>query len=58
MPAQLDVFALAWIGGRGWGDVVGTYLVPTLIGNIIGGVTLVTALNHAQIVAGGGGEDA
>jgi formate/nitrite transporter FocA (FNT family) len=37
---------------------VGSYLVPTLIGNIIGGVTIVAALNHAQIVAGGGGEDA
>jgi formate/nitrite transporter FocA (FNT family) len=33
------------------------YLVPTLIGNTIGGVTLVAALNHAQVVAGGEGED-
>ncbi|HEY4758139.1 MAG TPA: formate/nitrite transporter family protein [Chthoniobacterales bacterium] len=28
------------------------YWLPTLAGNIIGGVTLVAALNHAQVVAG------
>lgn len=30
--------------------------MPTLIGNIIGGVSLVAALNHAQVTAGGGEE--
>jgi formate-nitrite transporter family protein len=29
------------------------YMLPTLIGNIIGGVSLVAAINHAQVVAGG-----
>jgi len=58
VAGAVDVFALAWIGARGWGDVVGSYLVPTLIGNTIGGVTIVAALHHAQIVAGGGGQDA
>ncbi len=33
------------------------FLLPALIGNIIGGVTLVAVLNHAQVMAGGGGED-
>ncbi len=28
------------------------YMLPTLIGNVIGGVALVAALNHAQVVAG------
>jgi formate/nitrite transporter FocA (FNT family) len=28
------------------------YLVPTLLGNIIGGVSLVAAINHAQVVSG------
>ena len=27
------------------------YMLPTLIGNIIGGVSLVAAINHAQVVA-------
>ena len=38
-------------GPSGWGDYAG-FLVPTLLGNIVGGVTLVAALNHAQVVAG------
>ena len=58
IAGAVNVFALAWVGSRGWGDVAGSYLVPTLIGNTIGGVTIVAALNHAQVVAGGGGEDA
>ena len=33
------------------------FLLPALLGNIIGGVTLVAVLNHAQVMAGGGGED-
>lgn len=52
-----DGFVLAWAGEKGWGDVLGTFIAPTLLGNIIGGVTLVAALNHAQVVAGGQGED-
>lgn len=31
---------------------LGNYWLPTLAGNVIGGVTLVAALNHAQVVAG------
>jgi formate/nitrite transporter FocA (FNT family) len=27
-------------------------MCPTLLGNILGGVSLVSALNHAQVVAG------
>ena len=57
IAGSVEVFALAWANEKGWGEVVTRFLVPTLIGNIIGGVTLVAALNHAQIVAGGGGED-
>jgi formate-nitrite transporter family protein len=32
------------------------YWLPTLAGNVVGGVTLVAALNHAQVVAGGDDE--
>jgi formate/nitrite transporter FocA (FNT family) len=30
---------------------VGNYMMPTLLGNIIGGVSLVAVLNHAQVAA-------
>lgn len=37
---------------------VGQFLLPTLAGNIVGGVSLVAVLNHAQVVAGNGGPKA
>jgi formate/nitrite transporter FocA (FNT family) len=43
-----EVSLLSYLGG---------YMVPTLLGNIIGGVSLVAALNHAQVTAGREGED-
>jgi formate/nitrite transporter FocA (FNT family) len=49
-----EVFYLAVIGALGWGDTVTRFLAPTLLGNVLGGVTLVSALNHAQVTAGGG----
>jgi formate/nitrite transporter FocA (FNT family) len=51
-----DVFVLAWNHQAGWGQVVMGFLLPTLGGNIIGGVLLVAALNHGQVVGGNGGE--
>jgi formate/nitrite transporter FocA (FNT family) len=37
-----------------WGDYLGRFVVPTLLGNTLGGVTLVAALNHAQVGGGSG----
>lgn len=47
-----EVFYAGFQGLAGWGDVVFGYLLPTLIGNVIGGVTIVAALNHAQATSG------
>jgi formate/nitrite transporter FocA (FNT family) len=55
IAGSVEVFELAAAGGATWPGVAGGYVVPTLIGNIIGGVTLVAALNHAQVVSGEGG---
>jgi formate/nitrite transporter FocA (FNT family) len=52
-----EAFHVALAGEKGWGEVLGGFIVPTLIGNILGGVTLVAALNHAQVTAGGDGQD-
>lgn len=57
IAGAVEVFSLALAGLKPWGPVLLYYIVPTLIGNTIGGVTLVAALNHAQVVAGGQGED-
>lgn len=52
-----EVFSLAWAGQKAWPIVIGGYIVPVLIGNIIGGVLLVAALNHAQVVGAEAGAE-
>jgi formate-nitrite transporter family protein len=39
-------------GAESWGAFFARFFVPTLLGNIIGGVSLVAFLGHAQVVAG------
>lgn len=51
VAGSVDAFYLATTGAAPWGQTVGGYLVPALAGNILGGVSLVAALNHAQVVA-------
>lgn len=46
------MFFLVATGLESWIGYATGFLVPTLIGNIIGGVSLVAFLNHAQVVAG------
>ncbi len=57
IAGAVETFAAAASGAETWSDVLARFVAPALIGNIIGGVLLVATLNHAQIVAGGGGED-
>ncbi|HEX2864326.1 MAG TPA: formate/nitrite transporter family protein, partial [Deinococcales bacterium] len=52
IAGAVEVFYAAWAGAHGWGQVLGSFLTPTLIGNIIGGGMLVAALNYAQVTAG------
>ena len=57
IAGAVEVFTLAAMGETSWGSALGGYILPSLIGNVIGGVTLVATLNHAQVVAGEGGQD-
>jgi formate/nitrite transporter FocA (FNT family) len=52
VAGSIDVFTYAALGHTSWTNALLAYTLPTLIGNIIGGLALVTALNHAQVVAG------
>ncbi len=52
IAGSVEVLFLAMVGAKSWGAIVLGYLVPTLLGNIIGGVSLTAAVNHAQVVAG------
>ncbi|HEX4227908.1 MAG TPA: formate/nitrite transporter family protein [Bryobacteraceae bacterium] len=49
---SVEVLFLVMIGMKSWLSFLVGYMIPTLIGNIIGGVALVSAVNHAQVVSG------
>jgi formate/nitrite transporter FocA (FNT family) len=49
---SVEVLFLVMTGIKTWGSFLLGYMLPTLLGNIIGGVSLVSALNHAQVVSG------
>lgn len=52
IAGAVEVLFLVMVGVKSWGAVAGGYLIPTLLGNIFGGVSLTAAVNHAQVVAG------
>lgn len=51
IAGSVSTLYLVSLGKITWATCLGTFLIPTLIGNIIGGVSLVAALNFAQVSA-------
>ncbi len=54
VAGSVEVLFPVMVGVKSWGAVAWGYFLPALIGNIIGGVSLTAAINHAQVVAGMG----
>ncbi len=52
IAGSVEVLFLVMVGVKSWGAVAWGYMLPTLIGNSIGGVSLTAAVNHAQVVSG------
>jgi formate-nitrite transporter family protein len=52
VAGSIEAFYLVFARSLGLGSAVLGYLVPTLLGNVVGGVSFVAALNHAQVKAG------
>lgn len=52
IAGSVEAFYLLCLGEAGVGETLGGFVVPALIGNVIGGTVLVALLNHAQAVAG------
>lgn len=52
IAGSIDVYTYAAMGKTSWVDAFVHYTVPAFIGNVIGGLALVTALNHGQVAAG------
>jgi len=51
VAGAIEVMPLAVGGGGSWEAALFGYVLPALIGNILGGVALVAVINHAQVVA-------
>jgi formate-nitrite transporter family protein len=52
IAGAVQTFFMAIAGEASWSEVIVKFLLPTLIGNILGGVALVAAINHAQVTSG------
>ncbi|MGJ4945650.1 formate/nitrite transporter family protein [Bradyrhizobium sp. HKCCYLS1011] len=51
IAGSVDCAFLVQSGKASFGDYVGVFFVPTLLGNIVGGTTLVALLNYGQVAA-------
>jgi formate-nitrite transporter family protein len=52
IAGSADAFYLVAIGNISFFEYLIGFMLPALVGNIIGGVTIVAAINHAQVVSG------
>lgn len=52
IAGSIEVLFLVMSGGVPWTAYLTRYMLPVLIGNTVGGVSLVAVVNHAQVVAG------
>lgn len=48
IAGAVDAFYAAVTGAVPWGKALGGYILPSLIGNLVGGVALVAGLNYGQ----------
>ncbi|HJP84793.1 MAG TPA: formate/nitrite transporter family protein [Gemmatimonadaceae bacterium] len=49
IAGSVEAFYRAITGTAGWGEMLGGFVVPALLGNAIGGVLLVALFNYAQV---------
>ena len=49
IAGAVEAFYRVFAGDAGWMAMVGDFVVPAVIGNLIGGVLLVALLNHGQV---------
>lgn len=52
IAGAVQTFYITIAGEISWADALLKFILPTFIGNILGGVALVAAINHAQVVSG------
>jgi formate/nitrite transporter FocA (FNT family) len=55
IAGSIEAFYRAALGDASWSQMVGNFVVPAVLGNIIGGVLLVALLNYGQVAPEKGG---
>ena len=58
IAGSVEAFFMTILGKASVAELFMGFIIPALLGNAIGGVSLVAAINHAQVVAGSEGADA
>lgn len=51
IAGSVEAFYRAAVGAVSWGDMIGSFVVPAVLGNAVGGVLLVAILNYGQVAA-------
>jgi formate/nitrite transporter FocA (FNT family) len=51
IAGSVEAFFTAASGSVGWGATIGEFVVPAVLGNIVGGVLFVALINHGQVAA-------
>lgn len=51
IAGSVEAFYRVFAGAAGWGEMSGGFIVPAILGNVIGGVLFVALLNHGQVAA-------
>ena len=49
IAGSVECAFLAFSGQVSWGEIFTRFFVPTLLGNMLGGVALVAVLNYGQV---------
>ena len=52
IAGSVEAFWRAAHGSAGWGSMLGGFVLPSVLGNIVGGVLIVALLNHGQVKSG------
>ncbi|HYM00109.1 MAG TPA: formate/nitrite transporter family protein [Blastocatellia bacterium] len=52
IAGSAEAFYRAAVGDASWVRMIGAFIVPAILGNIVGGILLVALLNHGQVAAG------
>jgi len=53
IAGSVEAFYLAAVGGATWGAMIMDFVIPVILGNALGGVTIVALLNFGQVASEG-----